>query len=488
MFSDPKCLKTFGAADTAAQRQAEVAQRQEARMKHLEDLLLQQAQLRGRLRSHAASTRGGRRTEGAVPCAQFFTCSTCGGASGRGHRVQEVQPRTFDGENVDHWIVEKWLMHMEKLFRDTFVEERDRVWLATHFLDGEAYRWWLDIQDNPNSYLAAISWARFKELLLTHYFPTSVKRKMEQNLCSLRQDERSVAEYEREFFRLLHCVPFVVRDDEDKARIFERGLRPSIFRLVQSSNLQTYREVVDRALIVEAGAADLQERREALDKGKGKGKRPAAEGASQTHSRRLPRHPRSRSQSRGRGSSTQRGGPDRRQAPRCVICGGPHYPRQCSHSRDRCFLCGQEGHFQSDCPRGSAPTPSSASTPASPGPRKGHLLRITRQDGRQFSGRWRGHDRPRADACTRPRLRKRRQPRMWVAGIILLYGIRVRALFDTGASHSFIDRLFTELHGIPLVSLLHPDELLYLIIPWIFGSFAPVALFGLEIGSCPWTC
>nr|CAD1835585.1 unnamed protein product [Ananas comosus var. bracteatus] len=154
----------------------------------------------------------------------------------------------------------------------------------------------------PNTDLVAISWAKFKELLLAHYFPTSAKRKMEQDLRSLRQEERSVAEYAREFSRLLHCVPFVVRDDEDKARIFERELRPSIFRLVQSSNLQTYREVVDRALIVEAGAADLQERREALDKGKGK--TPTAEGASQTHSRRLSRHPRSRSQSQGRGQST----------------------------------------------------------------------------------------------------------------------------------------------------------------------------------------
>nr|CAD1830170.1 unnamed protein product [Ananas comosus var. bracteatus] len=68
--------------------------------------------------------------------------------------------------------------------------------------------------------------------------PTSVERKMEQDLRNLRQEEWTVAEYEREFSRLLHCVPFVVWDDEDKARIFERGLRPSIFRLVQSSNLK----------------------------------------------------------------------------------------------------------------------------------------------------------------------------------------------------------------------------------------------------------
>nr|CAD1821713.1 unnamed protein product [Ananas comosus var. bracteatus] len=117
---------------------------------------------------------------------------------------RRCSPLTFDGENVDHWIVEKWLMHMEKLFRDTFVEERDRVWLATHHLDSEAYRWWLDIQDNPSTDLTAISWKRFKELLLEHYFPDSVKRKMEQDLRNLRQEDRTVAEYEREFSRLLH--------------------------------------------------------------------------------------------------------------------------------------------------------------------------------------------------------------------------------------------------------------------------------------------
>nr|CAD1821839.1 unnamed protein product [Ananas comosus var. bracteatus] len=106
------------------------------------------------------------------------------------NEFRRCSPRVFDGEKVDHWIVEKWLMHMEKLFRDTFVEERDRVWLATHHLDGEAYRWWLDLQENPRTDLAAITWTRFKGLLLAHYFPTSVKRKMEQDLRSLRQGDR----------------------------------------------------------------------------------------------------------------------------------------------------------------------------------------------------------------------------------------------------------------------------------------------------------
>ncbi|XP_020080517.1 uncharacterized protein LOC109704177 isoform X2 [Ananas comosus] len=195
---------------------------------------------------------------------------------------------------------------------------------------------------------------------------------MERDLRNLRQGDRTVAEYEREFSRLLHCVPFVVRDDEDKARIFEVGLRPAIFRLVQASNLSTYWDVVNRALIVEKGAEIMKER-DVVDRSKGK--RPAAESSGQQSFRRPPKYPRGQTgqsgQSRGRGSSAPRGAPERRRPPRCVICGGPHVPPQCPQRGGRCFLCGQEGHFRSECPRGSLPAPSSATAPASSAPSQG---------------------------------------------------------------------------------------------------------------------
>nr|CAD1821800.1 unnamed protein product [Ananas comosus var. bracteatus] len=248
-------------------------------------------QLRGRPRVPHRQHLWWTSHRGRSPPRQFFTCGTgdrtsgggsCGPTSsetgcdcgiprdGRGSerdrlmdRLSEFRrcsPRTFDGENVDHWIVEKWLMHMEKLFRDTFVEERDRVWLATHFLDSEAYRWWLDIQDNPTP-----TWQRLLGRGSRSFFwrTTSLpaSRGRWSRICAACAGRADGGRVREEFSRILHCVPFVVRDDEDKARIFERGLRPSIFRLVQSSNLQTYREVVDRAFIVEAGAADLQETR-----------------------------------------------------------------------------------------------------------------------------------------------------------------------------------------------------------------------------------
>nr|CAD1839593.1 unnamed protein product [Ananas comosus var. bracteatus] len=37
-----------------------------------------------------------------------------------------------------------------------------------------------------------------------------------------------------------------------------------------------------------------------------------------------------------------------------------------------------------------------------------------------------------------------------VAGIILINGVRARALFDTGASHSFIDASFAKMHGMDI--------------------------------------
>nr|CAD1827334.1 unnamed protein product [Ananas comosus var. bracteatus] len=336
----------------AARQLVDTARQQEVRMQRLEDLLLQQVAA-GEAQVSVLPAPVEIVARGVVPCTRHFADDTYE-RSGSGSWIASTSserrdPRIIDGEKTDHWIVEKWLIHMEKLFRDTFVEERDRVWLATHHLDGEAYSWWVGIQDNPDTDLAAISWKRFKELLLEHYFLVRVKRKVEQDLREMRQEDRTVAEYEREFSQLLRYAPFVVRDDEDKARIFERGLRSSILRLVQPFHLQTYQDVVNRALIVESCAADLQERRK--DSNKGNGKRPVTEGASQTHSGRPPRHSRNWSQSRGRGSSALHRGSERHQTLSCVICGGRHYPQQCSQRQGRCYSCGQEGHFLSDCSR-----------------------------------------------------------------------------------------------------------------------------------------
>lgn len=59
------------------------------------------------------------------------------------------------------------------------MEEQDKD------LDGETYQWWADIHDDPNTDLVAITWKKFKELLLLTYSPQSVKWQMERDLRNL---------------------------------------------------------------------------------------------------------------------------------------------------------------------------------------------------------------------------------------------------------------------------------------------------------------
>lgn len=47
-------------------------------------------------------------------------------------KIRKCNSRIFYGKKADHWIVEKRVLHLEKLFHDTFVEEQDKVWTARH--------------------------------------------------------------------------------------------------------------------------------------------------------------------------------------------------------------------------------------------------------------------------------------------------------------------------------------------------------------------
>ncbi len=127
--------------------------------------------------------------------------------------------------------------------------------------------------------------------------------------------------------------------------------------MVQSADLKTFQEVVDRATLVKRGAAITRVRREAFDRNKDK-KRSFShpEGGQQSGSR-LPKHPRSQPGTR----SAQMGGQRQGDRPR-FICGGAHMVTACSKQHDHCFRCGKLEHFQSNCPLNPGAASSVAST------------------------------------------------------------------------------------------------------------------------------
>nr|CAD1844154.1 unnamed protein product [Ananas comosus var. bracteatus] len=117
-----------------------------------------------------------------------------------------------------------------------------------------------------------------------------------------------------------------------------------------------------------------------------------------------------------------------------------------------------EGHFRTECPRGLSPAPSSASAPAQPAASQGTPLARYQPGRSPVQRQSEGSRQAPSGLMYAAQTEEAAVAEDVVVGFILLNGIRVRTLFDTGASHSFIYRLFAELRGISLVTLLHPGH------------------------------
>ncbi|XP_020080931.1 uncharacterized protein LOC109704586 [Ananas comosus] len=192
--------------------------------------------------------------------------------------------------------MEAWLSTMEALFEYVYTLEKDKVRLVSHYLEGSARSWWMRVKNGRSLDPATMSWEAFRELLLMEYFPESDKQKIKEDFRKLRQGNRTVQEYERELSHMVDCIPGLVHGDRDRAEVFERGLRPKIFKIIHALQLKTYEEVLDRALWVERGNTIAREEREAFerDKDKEKSKKRLAGGsARQSSSKRPPRYPKS---------------------------------------------------------------------------------------------------------------------------------------------------------------------------------------------------
>ncbi|XP_020094890.1 uncharacterized protein LOC109714601 [Ananas comosus] len=271
---------------------------------------------------------------------------------------KKFDPPTFDGEDVDPWVIEMWIDSIETLFENLYTLERDKANLAVHYLKQSAKVWWKGDKRDRSLSLPPMAGEEFRGLLFSAYFPDSEKRKLQKRFRKLRQGGRSVRQYKRKFSRLVHCVSDVVRDDKDKADCFVRGLRPDLYNPVLMLKLQTFVEVLDRALWIEQGEASLRERREAYHKEKGKG-RPTSEHDGQSSSQQTSVSSRSRSRAPGTYHIQS--------SVRCAVCGGPHFPQQCEQREGKCFKCGLPGHMRDECSQGDSRALTLTTAYSSPG-------------------------------------------------------------------------------------------------------------------------
>ncbi|XP_042410094.1 uncharacterized protein LOC121999482 [Zingiber officinale] len=136
------------------------------------------------------------------------------------------------------------------------LEDADMVRCATYLLKDDALLWWegASLSVDPNT----LSWEGFKEVFYSKYFTEDIRSKLTREFMTLRQGDRSIAEFVREFDRGCHFVPLIANNPKEKLRHFIDSLRPILRHDVRVADPKEFAEAVTRALRAKQDQRDIE--------------------------------------------------------------------------------------------------------------------------------------------------------------------------------------------------------------------------------------
>ncbi|CAA0834274.1 Unknown protein, partial [Striga hermonthica] len=276
------------------------------------------------------------------------------------------------------------------------------------------------------------------ELVREKYYPSYYRAEMERQFLALQQGTRTVDEYEREFTRLAAFVPDLVRTEAQRAQRFIDGLYPAVRHNIVGHGTQTYARVVSIAQEVDASI-----RREAVrDRAQ-----PSAPVQPFAAPPALPAaHPAKEKKRKGKDAQTDRRTRQRQQqVPPCPTCGRLHRG-ECHMGQDICYYCHEPGHFASRCPKRLQQQPQQPPQPPQQQQPRQQEQRPPQQQQQRGRQQTRVYAVDQAEAAQQPGT---------MSGMV---DILVFALFDTGATHSFISRRCLDAIGVHAVTAVDPLE------------------------------
>ncbi|XP_057975932.1 uncharacterized protein LOC131163352 [Malania oleifera] len=140
---------------------------------------------------------------------------------------------------------------MEKILVVLSCTEAQKVLFATFKLTGEAECWWQAVKllEEQRAVPTDMTFSRFKELFYDRYFPATIRAAKAEKFFHPTQGQLIVQQYAVKFMELSRFAPFMVPNEFQKARWFERGLKLRIHEQVVVLKVQSFSELVDRAAV-----------------------------------------------------------------------------------------------------------------------------------------------------------------------------------------------------------------------------------------------
>ena len=287
-----------------------------------------------------------------------------------------------------------WVRVCERIFHDLGLEGNVRRLIASRHLKGEALCWWEIVIEETDE--EAITWEDFRQRFEAKFISESERGVQLEKFINLKQGKLTAREYVSSFNLLGKYGMDLINTPAKKARKFANGLNQPL-RDLAFSHLPmgaTFDNLVEMALAHDCLHADSKQ---VVAKEEEK--------------------PGSSTKRKGNGKDGKKG---KKSHIRCRKCGRQgHHKNDCRRdmSMVRCHNCKQNGHIRSTCPLppGARPVVRAYALGAIP-------------------------------SASRPTVPSHGQGAV-LEGLISISDVPFHALFDTGASHSFVSsNLVSSLH------------------------------------------